>query len=235
MILATVNGERGYATPGLRGVCPGCGGRVIAKCGHFNVWHWAHEVADCDPWSEPESEWHRAWKNWFPKEWQEVVIGPHRADVHYNGLTLEFQHSPLPLSEIYDRESFYVEDGEGDEQFYWIVDVRDKDERMVIYSLREPEEVVGGREDGILTWERPCKEWVYCKGSMFLDPGNGVLFRVSAKGLSANDKKAVFLGSCIRYNEFVQWVKEEVGWEDNPRTFLQLLQEPLKLPPETSY
>ena len=27
----------------------------------------------CDPWWENETEWHRAWKDQFPADWQEIV------------------------------------------------------------------------------------------------------------------------------------------------------------------
>ena len=60
---------------------------MIAKCGKHRVWHWAHwKSKDCDPWWEPETEWHRSWKNQFPVEWQEIGHTAqsgerHRADV----------------------------------------------------------------------------------------------------------------------------------------------------------
>jgi len=72
------------ATPGARSTCPGCGGELVAKCGRIVTWHWAHLAADCDPWSEPESEWHRRWKFWFlshPGVRVEVPMAEHRADV----------------------------------------------------------------------------------------------------------------------------------------------------------
>jgi competence CoiA-like predicted nuclease len=78
---------RREAQRGLLGGCPDCGAIVIAKCGHVRVPHWAHQgIRTCDPWWEPETEWHRTWKNCFPEDWQEIshtsITGEiHRADV----------------------------------------------------------------------------------------------------------------------------------------------------------
>ncbi|TIT58592.1 MAG: hypothetical protein E5W90_36395, partial [Mesorhizobium sp.] len=74
MQLALVDGERREAQRGLRGVCPGCGEPVMPKCGAVKVEHWAHNGNKrCDPWHEPETPWHRAWKRNFPVEHQEVI------------------------------------------------------------------------------------------------------------------------------------------------------------------
>ncbi|WDD92819.1 hypothetical protein Bsp3421_002850 [Burkholderia sp. FERM BP-3421] len=75
---------------------------MVAKCGRVKVWHWAHKgKKPCDPWYESETQWHRDWKDKFPREWQEVVDHDaqsgeiHIADVKTpHGLVLEFQHSP---------------------------------------------------------------------------------------------------------------------------------------------
>jgi len=67
----------------------------------------------CDSWKEPETPWHRAWKDRFPKEWQEIVHTDangqrHRADVKTDqGYALEFQHSPIKFEERQSREDFY--------------------------------------------------------------------------------------------------------------------------------
>lgn len=105
---ALINGERVKAEKsGQIGICPGCDGEVRAKCGEIVSWHWAHINADCDPWSEPETEWHKQWKNHFPPEWQEVVLDLHRADVKTPKGVIEFQNSPINPAEIKERESFY--------------------------------------------------------------------------------------------------------------------------------
>jgi competence protein CoiA len=125
MRFAKFNGKRIEATPGAKGVCPNCESELIARCGEYNVWHWAHKVRpDCDSWSEPETWWHRDWKNRFPLEWQEIshtdsTTGEkHIADIKTPlGLVIEFQHSPIQPDEREARERFY-------QQMYWIVDGR---------------------------------------------------------------------------------------------------------------
>ncbi len=99
------------------------GAVMVAKCGQHKLWHWAHKSRiHCDPWREPETDWHRAWKNHFPPDGQEVVhFDPdsgekHVADVKTaHGKVIEFQHSPMKPEELRSRESFYVD-------MVWIVD-----------------------------------------------------------------------------------------------------------------
>jgi competence protein CoiA len=120
---AVVEGERREAQPGQLAKCPHCGGAVIAKCGDHRVWHWAHQGSHtCDPWWESETEWHRAWKDHFPKSWQEIRRSKdgemHIADVMTEGgMVIEFQHSYLRREEREARESFY-------QKMVWVVNGR---------------------------------------------------------------------------------------------------------------
>lgn len=115
MQFAFVNNLKAFPEKGLKGICPSCGSPVVAKCGSIKVHHWAHESRkDCDTWSEPETEWHREWKNKFPTDWQEIQLQDpislewHRADVKTpSGVTLEFQNSPIGVEEIASRNNFY--------------------------------------------------------------------------------------------------------------------------------
>lgn len=114
MKYALVNEVRQDAQPKLRGACINCGREMVAKCGQQRIWHWSHRrKLECDHWWEPETEWHRGWKNLFPKEWQEVphVAGNgerHIADVKTgSGWVVELQHSPISLEERMSREAFY--------------------------------------------------------------------------------------------------------------------------------
>lgn len=95
--------------PGCRAMCPLCGASVRAKCGDINVWHFAHIAADdCDPWSEPESPWHRSWKALVPASRREVTYGAHRADiVTERGTVVELQHGSLAIDEALAREEHY--------------------------------------------------------------------------------------------------------------------------------
>lgn len=118
-----VGGQRVEAYAGGRGMCRLCNGEVIAKCGTRRVAPWAHRgMRDCDIWAEKETEWHRAWKNNFPAEWQEFIQHDrqfeekHIADVRtQHGLVIEFQHSHLDPRERAARERFYG-------NMVWVVD-----------------------------------------------------------------------------------------------------------------
>ncbi len=123
MKFALIAGQRIEAFAGGRGACPLCRGEVIAKCGSQRIPHWAHRgIRDCDSWAESETEWHRAWKNRFPTEFQEFIQHDetsgerHIADVRTaHGLVLEFQHSHIDPDERTARERFYG-------NMVWIVD-----------------------------------------------------------------------------------------------------------------
>lgn len=94
---------------------------MVAKCGTRVVWHWAHKGERCDGWWEPETTWHRGWKDQFPVEWQETVCEDGNGERHIadvltsHGLVIEFQHSPLPAREQMAREAFY-------RNMVWVVD-----------------------------------------------------------------------------------------------------------------
>ncbi|WP_437618553.1 competence protein CoiA [Sorangium sp. So ce1151] len=117
MKFAIVNGAPTEPKPKVAGTCVNCGAEMVSKCGRVKVWHWAHKWnPPCDPWWESETEWHRAWKNLFPNDWQEVPsVDPqtgerHVADVkNPNGLVIELQNSPISVDERASRERFYKE------------------------------------------------------------------------------------------------------------------------------
>jgi competence protein CoiA len=123
MQFALVENVASEPAPGVKGICRNCGMPMVAKCGQHKVWHWAHKSRmHCDPWWESETEWHREWKNKFPKDWHESVHfdlstgEKHIADVKTDqGLILEFQHSVMKPEELTSREKFY-------DNMVWIVD-----------------------------------------------------------------------------------------------------------------
>jgi hypothetical protein len=95
---------------------------MVAKCGERRTWHWAHQsTGNCDHWWEPETEWHRNWKNQFSEDWQEISHTSadgetHIADVKTpGGLAIEIQHSHLDPNERTTRENFYG-------NMVWVVD-----------------------------------------------------------------------------------------------------------------
>jgi hypothetical protein len=95
---------------------------MIAKCGQVRIWHWAHKGRrSCDPWWEPETEWHRAWKNQFPVNWQEIVHRAETGEKHISdvktdrGWVIEFQRSHITPEERRARDTFY-------RKVIWVVD-----------------------------------------------------------------------------------------------------------------
>jgi competence protein CoiA len=121
MKFALSNNERIEPTKGAKGLCPCCGSELVARCGEIKVHHWAHKKKCDDHWWENETEWHRNWKNQFPKEWQEIIQRDESGEKHIadvktsSGWTIEFQHSPISKEERDSRDYFY-------NKLIWIVD-----------------------------------------------------------------------------------------------------------------
>jgi len=121
MRFALSNNERIEPTKGAKGLCPCCGSELVAKCGEIKVHHWSHKKKCDDHWWENETEWHRNWKNNFPKEWQEIIQRDESGEKHIadvitgSGWTIEFQHSPISKEERDSRDYFY-------NKLIWIVD-----------------------------------------------------------------------------------------------------------------
>ncbi len=139
MKYALVDNERREAGPKMHGLCPACNQPVIAKCGEYKINHWAHKAkVDCDKWWEPETEWHRVWKNQFNSEWQEKIMHDdktgekHVADVRTpDGLVVEFQHSAIKPEEQRSREAFY-------KKMVWVVDGKRCHTHMEYFSAHYP-------------------------------------------------------------------------------------------------
>lgn len=123
MQFALIDNNRIKAEPQLQGLCCCCSKPVIAKCGTQKIWHWAHKSkTNCDNWWEPETEWHRIWKNNYQSDWQEMPLldertgEKHIADIRTtNNLVIEFQHSHIDPQERTSREKFY-------KNMVWVVD-----------------------------------------------------------------------------------------------------------------
>lgn len=176
MKFAMVDGQRREAERGLAATCLVCESSMIAKCGDHRVHHWSHRaIRNCDTWWEPETDWHRGWKDQFPKEWQEIIrFAPdgekHIADVlTAGGMVLEFQHSPLRREEREARESFYQKMG-------WVVNgrrrVRDRTQffdalRTASYALSNPLTLeIRHAESALL------RDWAASSGAVFFDFGD---------------------------------------------------------------
>lgn len=173
MYAANTDGVRILATPGATAACPLCASAVLAKCGRLVSWHWAHTVGhDCDPWSDGESEWHRAWKEAFPESFRESVIGRHRADLLLaNGVVVELQHSSISPDEIWEREAFYG-------RMCWVFDVREAVTKHRLL-LRDRGSFVSFR------WLHARKTIAHARKPVFLDIGNRLLLRLHLMGKEA--------------------------------------------------
>lgn len=192
MRFAEVDGLRREPAPKLAGICASCGSPAVAKCGQHNLWHWAHKSSmHCDPWWEPETEWHRAWKSHFPEDWQEVVRfdaatgEKHIADVQTDkGLVVEFQHSAIRPEELQSREQFYA-------NMVWIIDgcrsgfdksyfelglgkALDPDASPTLYQVRW-----FGRSKLLASWAMATKP-------VFIDFGRDIVWRLVSFDPSAN-------------------------------------------------
>lgn len=162
--------DRIKASPGAVGFCPGCGAQLHPKCGEINVWHWAHAGGDCDPWHEGETSWHLNWKALFPPDWQEVVMGPRRADIRTPRFVIELQHSPISPAEIREREEFYGE-------MIWIFDVRSARTR-----IHFPQGGFSPRPHGSIVWLRPRRSIFTCTKPVLLHLGKGRLYNAYGWG-----------------------------------------------------
>ncbi len=173
MRYALVKGERHEAQPDLLGTCPSCFSPMVAKCGQIRISHWAHSrKRTCDPWWENETEWHRAWKQQFPDDWQEVVHQAQNGEKHIadvktdQGWVLEFQHSHIDPTERQARDAFYA-------KLVWVVDGtrRMRDWKQFCNALEHGHQVL----PGIPLWtawsgESPLlRDWSGSRAPVFFD------------------------------------------------------------------
>lgn len=175
MKFALIDGEKSEATKESKGFCPSCGSELVARCGETNVNHWAHKGSrNCDPWWENETEWHRSWKDNFPKEWQEKVHideksgEKHIADVKTDSdWVLEFQHSHINPEERVSRNSFYP-------KLVWVIDgVRRQRDKTNFHRILEENSIRSDapRLKRIIRPDdcKPIKEWHESDAFVFLD------------------------------------------------------------------
>jgi hypothetical protein len=174
MKYALIKGVKTEATKGAKGICQGCGSELIAKCGETKAHHWAHKGKQkCEPWWENETEWHRAWKDRFPSDWQEVAHpaengAKHIADVKTEeGWVLEFQHSFLKPDERRSRNEFYP-------KLAWIVNGarRPTDRMQFEEALGESSTVIKSPQILRISFPDECrliKEWHNDKSLVFFD------------------------------------------------------------------
>lgn len=196
MKFGLVNGIKSEAIKGTRGVCPYCGAELIARCGNIKMNHWAHKgKLMCDVWWENETEWHRAWKNNFPVEWQEIIHfddntgEKHIADTKTTeGWVLEFQHSPIKQEEILSRNTFY-------KKIIWVADGlrRERDKKQLDKAIEDGAtfETNNFQFNKIYfpEFSRMLMEWLDCGKPVFLDFNETLMPLV----LPIRHKKEVYL------------------------------------------
>ena len=156
---------------------------MISKCGPHKLWHWAHKSRfHCDPWWEPETEWHRRWKDHFPASWQEVIQTDsvtnekHVADETAHEQVIEFQHSPLKAAELRSREGFY-------KNLVWIVDGcrGNLDASYFNMGLGHKVDREGSPTVYPFDWYSRSKlieNWLAATCPVFFDFGHGVVWRL---------------------------------------------------------
>ena len=200
MLYALINGEKTAAIKNSSAICQICGNPVFARCGETNVDHWAHyEDESCDKWSEPETKWHKNWKDIFGKEHSEVVIPKdgkkHIADVYTSkGVVIEFQNSPISTTVIDAREAFYGE------KMLWVINSEEIDKKNFL-TYYHPDErsskriyvghsAVNSEEEqeknwasdnikGIkFQWNYPRRVWMGAVRPRFIDFGDAYLFMI---------------------------------------------------------
>lgn len=156
-------GDKIEATPNVEAYCPGCKSKLLPKCGSINIWHFAHKNTDCDTWYEPETKWHREWKDNYPKKWQEVVIGNHRADIVTDkNVVIELQNSSISKDEIVERERFY-------KKMIWILN-GEKFRDNLWFSEKPTYRT--------FHWKHPRKCWWYATCPIYIDFGKDGIFEV---------------------------------------------------------
>ncbi len=148
---------------------------MVAKCGEVRLRHRAHKGRLlCDPWWENETEWHRAWKDQFPADWQEFAHlaedgERHIADVKTErGWVIEFQYSYIKPEERRSREAFY-------KKLVWVVNgTRRKRDRVQLIRAWKEGVPVGGNSLVRKAFSDDCgllREWAGSNAPIFFDLG----------------------------------------------------------------
>ena len=209
MHFALLDNMRVEPEKGLEGViCPICRQPVYARCGEVRIAHWAHKsVIDCDPWQEPETQWHRDWKNLFgdlQEQMHEKDGTRHMADVKTpDGTIVEFRHGYINAEGQRTRQAFFGE------TMFWVVDCasnpkrveRFKDNRCCLNRERvSGHEVWNTREAG------KCvpRTWIKCQRFVFFDFGEDDLWYIFPR--NSNDINAICMN--MSKADFVATVKD---------------------------
>ena len=194
---------------GLEGVvCPICKQPVYARCGEERIAHWSHKsLIDCDPWQEPETLWHRDWKNRFgdmQEQMHERDGTRHMADIKTpDGTIVEFRHGYINAEGQRTRQAFFGE------TMFWVVDCgsnpkraeRFKDNKYCLNSERLSGHEVWSTREASKCFPRT---WVNCQRFVFFDFGEDDLWCIFPR--NGNDIDAICMS--MSKDDFVAMVKD---------------------------
>lgn len=159
---ADVDGAQAEATPSARGLCAGCGRRVIAKCGSQVSWHWAHEADGQTCRYESEGEWHIEWKRWLLRKDVGGELAPERlhegagrrADILHDRFCIELQHSCIGRDEVVERSADWDAAGF---PVVWVVDASGWERYKYRPSRYQPSGLYAGLARTVEMPRRPAK------------------------------------------------------------------------------
>ena len=158
------------------------------------------------------TEWHRAWQDEFPVDWQEFGQKAPSGESHYADVmterswVLEFQHSLIKPEERRSREAFY-------EKLIWIVDGtrRKRDEPRFSKELGYTRKLSPRGVRRVYAGEgRLLEEWGASKAHVLFDFGDGELWWLSPK---SDDTWAYVLP--LKREGFL-WVHNATATDDIP-------------------
>lgn len=225
MISAMIEGEkRPPQVKGEQTKCVGCGGTLRAVIPQFKAAHWRHDSGDCDPWSEPEGEWHLGWKGFFSPRYCEVFMRDpdtkeiHRADVlcprpEGAGVVLELQHSPISEEERSSREAFYSREN----RMFWLLNMGRTSALSFNFAsclnFSEDNRVeVEGRDFYRMEWfmrGTMLDKWKQSRAHVFLNHGRFVFYlatRAACRSLVDGQAKGEFALARLTVREFLKAV-----------------------------
>lgn len=173
--------SKAIAKPRARAVCPNCEAAVIAKCGEFVRWHWAHRpgVPRCDSWAEHETAWHLSWKSIVQPAFCEVRIKPHIADIvgDHEGrpVVVEVQHSKIKPDTIREREAFYVEHVG---QMVWVFDASSFLQNLTLEHVWSRRRDHSGPGAVVFDWRHMWRSHRAFRQPLYWDMGDGYMLQV---------------------------------------------------------
>lgn len=199
-------GKRIKANKHTGGFCEMCGEPLIPRCGSIKIHHWAHKAGkDCDHWWEPETDWHRDWKNLVDEDFRERVIGKngvrHRADIRLlSGIVIELQNSPLSFEERCEREHFY-------ENMIWIIHLPNAKIEIIEYCFKK------SLFNDYYAKIENINEWIFrpphsCPIFLDLDENNRIFHVTEFSDDYSTKKRSKYLyGNYIDKKKFIKFLK----------------------------